>query len=538
MTGEPDDNKPSKFSGQGQVPAAGTQPKPKPTTPPNASKFAPAFQTEEEKKNNIFFSQTKQAIREFRAMSGNENARGPLTREEQKYIREILNEAKGDVKKYKIPLEVAASLRFASKEARVDHTEFMTRMIETGGNISGADPAGMMKTGPFKFNVPTWLYMMKTHGPEHGLDYFAGKISIEHKNGYVTAEVKDPAVLREIISLRDNPRVSAMLGAEYLKHQTELPVISYPGATVVSDPKTKAEQENLMTLGFDLGIRGADGIPGPLTQAARAEFQQMNGPLLAAGAAPKPLDQMIADAAAQAKADSEAFSTPKRKISPADTFGIRHAAKVTGQDFGFMMELAQAESGFKTDVKATTSSATGLYQFIDTTWLIELHRHGEKYGLGDIVKQIEVKKNKAGDIIDADIRDPMLKKYALDLRADPRINSLMGAEFVKENKEILAAALPKKDLNRTDQYLAHFMGSGGAVDFLSAMKKTPDGSAADKFPAEAKSNPGVFQKPDGTDRSLKEVYDFFMKKFYTQDFDNAKAPKDPPPAKPKPKPHK
>lgn len=533
MTGEPDDKKPSKFGSQGQ---AAVQPKPKPATPPNASRFAPAFQTDEEKKNNIFFSQTKQAIREFRSMMGNENARGPLTREEQKYIRDLLNEAKPDVKKYKIPLEVAASLRFASKEARVDHTEFMQRMVETGGNISGADPAGIMKTGPFKFNVPTWLYMMKTHGPEHGLDYFAGKISIEHKNGYVTAEVKDPAVLREIISLRDNPRVSAMLGAEYMKHQTELPVISYPGATVVSDPKTKAEQENLMTLGFDLGIRGADGIPGPLTQAARTEFQQMNGPLLAAGATPKPLDQMIADAAAQAKTDSEAFSTPKRPISPADTFGIRHAAKVTGQDFGFMMELAQAESGFRTGIKAETSSATGLYQFIDTTWLIELQRHGEKYGLGDIVKQIEVKKNKAGDIIDADIRDPMLKKYALDLRSDPRINSLMGAEFVKENKEILAAALPKKELNRTDQYLAHFMGSGGAVDFLSAMKKTPDASAADKFPAEAKSNPGVFQKPDGTDRSLKEVYDFFMKKFYTQDFDNAKAPKEPTPVKPKPKP--
>lgn len=506
-------------------------------TPPNASKFAPPFLTEEEKANNIFFSQTKQAIREFRSMMGNERAKGPLTREERAYIREIVTEAKADVKKYKIPLEVAASLRFASKEARVDHTEFMTRMIETGGNISGADPGGMMKTGPFKFNVPTWLYMMKTHGPEHGLNYFADKITIEQKGGYVTVVVKDPAVLREIISLRDNPRVTAMLGAEYLKHQSELPVITYPGATLNPDPLLKPQQENLMTLGFDLGIRGVDGFRGPLMQAAQTEFQQMNAPMVAVGAPQKPLDQQIAEAAAQARADSEAFSTGKRKISPADAFGIRHAAKVTGQDFGFMMELAAAESGFKTDVKASTSSATGLYQFIDSTWLIELHRHGEKYGLGDIVKQIEVTKNKRGDIIDADIHDPMLKKYALDLRRDPRINSLMGAEFVKENKEILAAALPKKELNRTDQYLAHFMGSGGAVDFISALKKTPDESAADKFPNEAKSNPGVFKKADGTDRSMKEVYDFFTKKFYTQDFDNVKAPKDKPaavtPTKPK-----
>ena len=497
---------------------------------PDASKFAPPFMTPAEKKQNIFHSQTAQAIREFRSMMGNENARGPLTQEERKFIREIVNEAKADVKKYKIPLEVAASLRFASKEARLDHDQFMQKMIETGGNVSGADPAGLMKAGPFKFNVPKWLYMLKTHGSEHGLDYFADKIKVEQKGGGVTVDVSDPAVLREIIALRDNPRISAMMGAEYLKHQGEIPPIGYKDASFAVDPHVKEQQDALMTLGFDLGIKGADGVRGPLTMAAMTEFVQMSKPLLNRQVS---LDDMIKDAAEQAKADSDVYTNKYRTVTPADAFAVRHAAKVVGVDYGFMMELAQSESGFKTDIKADTSSATGLFQFTDSTWLTILYKDGAKYGLDDIVKNIEVKKNKAGDVIDAKINDPLIEKYALDLRKDPRINSLMGAEFVKENKEILQAALPKQQINRTDQYVAHFLGAGQAVDFLSQMKKNPDGVASDSFPAAAGSNEGVFKKPDGTSRTFKEVYEFFKKKFYTKAFDNESEPK--PPADPKKK---
>ena len=78
------------------------------------------------------------------------------------------------------------------------------------------------------------------------------------------------------------------------------------------------------------------------------------------------------------------------------------------------------------------------------------------------------------------------------------------------------------------------LGAGSAVDFLSKMKKDPDAAANEAFPNAAKSNEGVFYKGDGTARSLKEVYEFFKKKFYTKSFDNESEPKPPEPKKHKP----
>lgn len=41
---------------------------------------------------------------------------------------------------------------------------------------------------------------------------------------------------------------------------------------------------------------------------------------------------------------------------------------MVGVDPGLMATMASIESTFRTKVKADTSSATGLYQFIDKTW--------------------------------------------------------------------------------------------------------------------------------------------------------------------------
>jgi len=48
---------------------------------------------------------------------------------------------------------------------------------------------------------------------------------------------------------------------------------------------------------------------------------------------------------------------------------IKHASQKTGVDFDYLVNQARTESSFRPDVKASTSSATGLYQFLDQTWL-------------------------------------------------------------------------------------------------------------------------------------------------------------------------
>ena len=59
---------------------------------------------------------------------------------------------------------------------------------------------------------------------------------------------------------------------------------------------------------------------------------------------------------------------------------IQRASNATGVDFGFLMGAARRESGYNPSAKAKTSSATGLFQFVDQTWLATLKRHGAKYG--------------------------------------------------------------------------------------------------------------------------------------------------------------
>ncbi|MDE1153406.1 MAG: hypothetical protein PW788_12790 [Micavibrio sp.] len=486
--------------------------------------FAPLFSTADEKDRNIFFTQSKDAIREFHTLTNNPFARDVLTKADVQLLAQIRAEAKADVKKYKIPLPVAATLRLAARQTGTDFDAMLTRLQDNSGNVMNVNPQRLLASNVYKFNVSSWLYLMKQFGPQHGMGFFADKITIDtavtNADGtkVTNVHVDDPAMLRQIVAMRENPRISLLIGAEYVKNETTVPQTAYKGMNYVYDAAVAERQRNLLTIGFDLGIRGADGIRGPLTAAAIGEFKLMSQPLLAQPG--QTLDLVLAQAAQQAVADVQQYSARYPNLTPATTFAVRHAATVAGADFGYMMQLASAESGFDTGISATTSSATGLFQFIDNTWLTTLYQFGEKYGLGDITRNIEVERNRYGEIATASITDPLIEKYVLGLRTDPRVTALMGAEFAKANRDGLQAALPKRDITRTDQYLAHFLGSGKAVDFIVKLNREPKASASAAFPAAAESNHGVFYKRGGVARSLTEVYDFFKAKFSSSFFDS------------------
>ncbi len=166
---------------------------------------------------------------------------------------------------------------------------------------------------------------------------------------------------------------------------------------------------------------------------------------------------------------------------------IAAAAAATGADFRALFETARLESGFRPDARAGTSSATGLFQFIDSTWLAMLARHGERLGI------------RAAS-----------RAEALALRTDPRAAALMAGAFMAENRERIEAALGRA-ASATDLYLAHFLGPGGAVRFLSALGEAPDSAAAALFPAAAKANRGIFFA-GGAPRSLAEVHALFQQR--------------------------
>lgn len=183
---------------------------------------------------------------------------------------------------------------------------------------------------------------------------------------------------------------------------------------------------------------------------------------------------------------------------------IDQASRKTGVDFAYLVNQAKAESSFNPEAKAKTSSASGLYQFIERTWLDMVNRHGDKYGL-----------EKYADAIDSKLRvgDRATRNEILALRNDPELASYMAAEFAAENKAFLERTVGG-DIGSTELYFAHFLGAGGASGFLKELKHNPNTIAADIMPAAARANRNVFyDSKTGAPRTLQQVYDFFDKKF-------------------------
>ena len=185
---------------------------------------------------------------------------------------------------------------------------------------------------------------------------------------------------------------------------------------------------------------------------------------------------------------------------------IAQSAKRTGVDYNYLIAQAQLESGMRPDAKAKSSSATGLYQFIEQTWLGLVKEKGDQYGLGwakDAISQ-----NSRGHFT---IADKSMKSGILALRKDPQIAANFAGEFARDNGQYLQQRTGRKP-ETVDLYLAHFLGPAGAAKFLNKMGANPDGAAASIFPRAARSNRSIFYTPAGQARSFQDIRDRFDRK--------------------------
>jgi len=184
---------------------------------------------------------------------------------------------------------------------------------------------------------------------------------------------------------------------------------------------------------------------------------------------------------------------------------IAKASQATGIDFDYLLGQAQLESGLNPAARAGTSSATGLYQFIDQSWLGVVKQHGSEYGLGWASDAITRSGNRWV------VNDPSMKSAILGLRRNPDVSAAMAAEFASDNKASLEGALGR-GATGTDLYMAHFLGLGGARAFLRTMQVNPGVSGAAMFPAAARANRSIFYDAGGNARSLGDIYQRFAAK--------------------------
>jgi hypothetical protein len=178
---------------------------------------------------------------------------------------------------------------------------------------------------------------------------------------------------------------------------------------------------------------------------------------------------------------------------------IQRASSATGVDFTFLMGAAKRESGFNPAAKARTSSASGLFQFVDQTWLSTLKKHGAKYGYAryaDLISQGSDGRYR----VDGD----EARKAVLGLKTDPHAAALMAGELTSDHASYLRGRVGRSP-TAGELYAAHFLGPSGSARLIEAATASPSANAAAMFPDAAEANRSIFYK-DGRAATVGEVY--------------------------------
>lgn len=184
---------------------------------------------------------------------------------------------------------------------------------------------------------------------------------------------------------------------------------------------------------------------------------------------------------------------------------LHQASAATGSDFQFLLGTAIRESGLNSQAKSGSSTASGLFQFVDQTWLGLVKQTGAKYGLGsysDVISQ--------GADGHFSVASPGDRQAILALRNNPQIASLMEGEYVKQARGALESRLGRSVCSG-ELYAAHFLGPQSACRLIQMNQSQPEANAASAFPQAAAANRSVFYHPDGSPKSVHDVYDWALK---------------------------
>src|SRR4051812_25869423 len=186
---------------------------------------------------------------------------------------------------------------------------------------------------------------------------------------------------------------------------------------------------------------------------------------------------------------------------------IKQAASTTGASFEYLLTTAKMESNFNPKAAATTSSAGGLFQFIDQTWLGTVKEAGSQHGYGKYADAIT--KNPSGSY---SVSDPSDRAAVMKLRDDPDAASSMAGVLTQSNSFKLTGKIGRRPTD-AELYMAHFMGVGGAGKLIQSAEDNPQASAARMFPNAAAANRSIFYDRSGSARSVSEVYSVLTSRY-------------------------
>jgi Transglycosylase SLT domain len=186
---------------------------------------------------------------------------------------------------------------------------------------------------------------------------------------------------------------------------------------------------------------------------------------------------------------------------------IKQAAGTTGTSFQYLLTTAKMESDFNPKASASTSSASGLFQFIQQTWLGTVKEAGGLLGYGKYADAIT--KSSSGDY---SVSDPSARTEIMKLRDDPVASSAMAGVLTQSNSFKLTGMIGRRPTD-SELYMAHFMGVSGAAKLISSAEDNPQASGARLFPNAAAANRSIFYDSTGQARSVSDVYSVLTSRY-------------------------
>jgi transglycosylase-like protein with SLT domain len=179
---------------------------------------------------------------------------------------------------------------------------------------------------------------------------------------------------------------------------------------------------------------------------------------------------------------------------------IRYASQATGVTFDYLLTIARIESGLDPRARARTTSARGLFQFLEQTWFSTIKAYGSRHGYRRCADAI----TEVGPGF-YEVSDATLRQEILSLRDDPKANAVMAGAFTQSNATLLTQRLDRVP-NEAELYIAHFLGASGAARMIKLAANKPDEKAVDYFLEAARANTSIFyERATGASRSFAQV---------------------------------
>jgi hypothetical protein len=198
----------------------------------------------------------------------------------------------------------------------------------------------------------------------------------------------------------------------------------------------------------------------------------------------------------------EGYDLPANIVKAIDA-----ASAVSKVEFDYLLRAAALESSFNPELEAATSSAAGLYQFVEQSWLFMMQETGAELGFEDLANAISTGEGGKYEVTLDEVREEILR-----LRYDAEMSAIFAGLFTRRNFEALAQMI-EREPDASELYLAHVMGAWGAAEMIQLVETKPDAKANRHFRRAARANRSIFFHKNRKPRTVAEVYEVLTGKY-------------------------